>query len=105
MSHLEQQVKLRITTDKKCIAESQVTFNEQGLEVDSNVRSGQFMKGVVIDTCIATLYNVVDDDDIRMRALIMSMMVTRGMAPSDAVSEYHKQPHPADVEDVDDIPF
>lgn len=98
-------VKLRITAAHKVLAEVHITQTPDGLDVSSQLRTGSVVQAVVLDALVASLWQYVPEDDIRQRALIMSLMHARGMARVEDRPDDPFKPNPKDDDPADSIPF
>lgn len=100
-----QLVKLRITSSHKVFAEVHITLTPEGMDVSSQLRAGAVVQAVVLDALVASLWQYVPEDDIRQRALIMSLMHIRGMDRVGDLPNDPFKPNPKDDDPADSIPF
>lgn len=101
----EKKARFRLTMDKKCLMEARITVNGHSLDVATQIRQGADMDRFVVDSLLGILWNLVPEDDYRLRAIIRGGMFLRDMVTANDLVDRKVMPNPDDEHEEDDIPF
>lgn len=97
--------RVRITVDRHVMFEARIDIKGDELDLSSQIRRGPDAERFCIDSMLASLWNIVPDDDIKLRAVVFSGMVLRGMTEDPSKKGWINNPPPVDNDPEDDIPF